>query len=190
VFGRLTEVALLVALISQVSAAQTYFPPGIPEDTSDHALVLKALREPSLWELSRRDPSAEAYRFLYLRERDRPASIRFLVSKSGSTGWFYRRMCAGRGDQPGGIREYGMSWSWKSRTASFLAIIEDQGFWNLATLDARVSGCQSHWIIEGIRQGQYHVVDRCSPDPADPARVIAAHAMKWGNLRIQKSRIY
>jgi hypothetical protein len=190
VFGRLAEGFALVVLIAQVSAAQTYFPPGIPEDTSGYELVLKALREPSLWELSRQNPSAEAYRFLYLRERDRPASIRLVVGKSGSTGWFYRRMSSGQGDQPGGIREYGMSWSWKSRTAAFLSIVEDEGFWNLATLAGPVSGCRSHWIIEGVKQGRYHLVDRCSPDPADPVRVIASRAMKWGNLRISRSRIY
>jgi hypothetical protein len=99
-------------------------------------------------------------------------------------------MSSGQWEQPGGIREYGMSWSWKSRTASFLATVDDQGFWNLPTVAGPFSECQSHWIIEGVRQGRYHLVDRCSPDPADPVRVIAARAMKWGNLRIQKSRIY
>jgi hypothetical protein len=74
-------------------------------------------------------------------------------------------MSSGQGDQPGGIREYGMSWSWKSRTAAFLYIVEDEGFWNLATLAGPVSGCRSHWIIEGVKQGRYHLVDRCSPDP-------------------------
>ena len=57
-FGRLTQGFALVVLASQVGAAQTYFPPGIPEDTSGYALVLKALREPSRFGTLRPKPIA------------------------------------------------------------------------------------------------------------------------------------
>jgi hypothetical protein len=93
-------------------SAQTYFPPGVlagkPEAGQVAAIqyskFLRSLHEPSLWELAQQDSKVEAYRLLWLREVDRPASIRFLV-KPGGTGWFYRRMTTGKGGtQPGRIR--------------------------------------------------------------------------------------
>jgi hypothetical protein len=183
-------------------SAQTYFPPGVlagtPEAsqaaTNQYSKFLRSLREPSLWELAQQDPKAEAYRLLWLREFDRPASIRFVVKPAG-TGWFYRRMTNGKGGtQPGRIVDSGMSWSWKSRTASFRSTIERAGFWNLPTLangdESAIPACRAHWILEGIKNGQYHVVDRCSPDQTDPIRVIGMRAMKLGNLRVHGRDVY
>lgn len=183
-------------------SAQTYFPPGVlagtPEAsqaaTNQYSKFLRSLREPSLSELAQQDPKAEAYRLLWLREFDRPARIRFVVKPAG-TGWFYRRMTTGKGGtQPGRIVEYGMSWSWKSRTASFLGTIEGAGFWNLPTLvygdENAIPACRAHWILEGIKNGQYHVVDRCSPDQTDPVSVIGMRAMKLGNLRVHGRDVY
>jgi len=183
-------------------SAQTYFPPdvlaGTPEASqvaaNQYSKFLRSQHEPSLWELAQQDPKAEAYRLLWLREFDRPASIRFVV-KPGGTGWFYRRMTTGKGGtQPGRIVEYGKSWSWKSRTASFLGTIAGAGFWNLPTLvygdGNAIPACRSHWILEGIKNGQYHVVDRCSPDQTDPVRVIGMRVMKLGNLRVHGRNVY
>ena len=89
--------------------AQIYFPPGVLAGTTEasevaanrYSAVLRSMHEPSLMELAQRDPKAEIYRFLWLRESDHPASIRF-VTKPGGTGWFYRRMTSGKsGAQPG-----------------------------------------------------------------------------------------
>jgi len=189
-----------LTLTTGMCAAQTYFPTSVlghtPEASNAAAMrytaFLRALHEPSLFELAQRDPKAEAYRFLWLRESDRPAAIRFM-KKPGGTGWFYRRMTTGTGGSvPGHIGEYGMSWSWKSRTASFLSTVEDSGFWKLPTLAEGDggSGCRAHWIIEGVKNGQYHVVDRCSPDLSDPVRLIGTRAMKLGNLRVRGSHVY
>ena len=92
------------------------------------------------------------------------------------------------------MTEYGMSWAWKSRAASFLSTVEGAGFWNLPTLGDTGgdpnAACRAHWILEGIKNGQYHVVDRCSPDQADPVRVIGVLAMKLGNLRVHGRSVY
>jgi hypothetical protein len=193
---------ILLTLTVKSGNAQTYFPPGVLADTPDasdaaanrYSNSLRSMHEPSLFELAQRDPGAEAYRLLWLRDFDHPAVIRFVRKPSGS-GWFYRRMTPGTGaGQPGRNTEYGMSWSWKSRTASFLKTIEDAGFWNLPTLENTVGNsipvCRSHWILEGIRNGQYHVVDRCSPDETDPVRAVGMRAMKLANLRVHKGKVY
>ena len=172
---------------------QSYFPVGaLPEAAALHyARFLTAMHEPSLHALSRQNPGAEAYRLLWLRSDQRPATIRF-VRKDGGTGRFYRRMTGGSGSTlPGGLREYGMSWSWKSRTASFLSTIDDAGFWSLAGGGSDTPGfCRSHWILEGVRQGQYRVIDRCSPPETDPIRIIGVRAMRLANLRVHGSQIY
>lgn len=182
-----------LALAASSTFAQTFFPAGALPDTSAirYTQFLQALHEPSLFELANRNPSAEAYRLLWLRDNDRPASIRFAIKPSG-TGWFYRHMTGGTGStQPTGLRENGMSWSWKSRTVSFLKTVDDTGFWssgNSASSSQRI--CRSHWILEGVRRGQYRVVDRCSPDEHDPVRIIGIRAMRLGNLKVHGRQIY
>jgi hypothetical protein len=185
--------AAAFALAASSAFAQTFFPPGALTDASAirYTQFLRALHEPSLFELASRDTSAEAYRLLWLRDNDRPASIRFAIKPSGR-GWFYRRMTGGTGStQPTGLRENGMSWSWKSRTASFLKTVEDTGFWSPPNNAPSSQGvCRSHWILEGVRRGQYRVVDRCSPGEDDPVRIIGVRAMRLANLKVHGRQIY
>jgi hypothetical protein len=199
---RITAAFVFLTLAVQFGNAADYFPAGILGRTpaaseaaaNRYSTFLESMHEPSLLELAQRDPNAEVYRLLWLREFDRPASIRFVMKPNG-TGWFYRRLTSGKGGaQPGRISDSGMSWSWKSRTASFLSAVGRAGFWNLPTIadgDPNVAPeCRSHWILEGIRNGQYHVVDRCSPDQSDPILVVGVLAMKLGSLRVHGSRVY
>jgi hypothetical protein len=183
----------LILTAAEPAFPQTYFPAGaLPDAAAVHyARFLMAMREPSLYELANQNPGAEAYRLLWLRSDQRPASIRFVVKPKG-TGWLYRRMTGGSGStQPRGLHQYRMSWSWKSRTASFLTTIGDAGFWNLPTGDsAGPAPCRSHWILEGVRQGQYRVFDRCSPPETDPVRIIGVRAMKLANLKVHGRQIY
>jgi len=180
-------------LVASSTVAQTFFPPDALPDSSAirYTRFLQALHEPSLFELAGRDPNAEAYRLLWLRDHDRPASIRFVINARGR-GWFYRHMTGGTGStQPTGLRESGMSWSWKSRTASFLKTVDETGFWSLPESPASSqSPCRSHWIVEGVRRGQYRVIDRCSPGADDPIRVIGVRTMRLGNLRVHGRQIY
>ena len=114
------------------------------------------------------------------------------VLRSSLRGWFYRRMTGGTGStQPTGLRENGMSWSWKSRTATFLKTVDDSGFWTLPDGAPSLKGvCRSHWILEGVRGGQYRVIDRCSPAEDDPIRIIGIRAMRLASLRVHGRNIY
>jgi hypothetical protein len=191
-FRMLWLIALALAAAER-AFPQAYFPAGaFPQTAADrYTRFLTAIHEPSLYELSRQKPDAEAYRLLWLRSDARPASVRFAV-KPGGSGWFYRRMTGGTGSTlPGGLREYGRSWSWNSRTGSFLRTIDDVGFWSLAAVGSDTQDfCRSHWILEGVRQGQYRVIDRCSPPESDPIRTIGVRAMRLANLRVHGDQIY
>jgi hypothetical protein len=191
--SRVLWLAALALTAGEPAFPQTYFPAGALAEPAAirYARFLTAMHEPSLYELSGQKPDTEAYRLLWLRSDRSPVSIRFLA-KPGGTGWFYRHVIGGSGStQPGRSRQNGMSWSWKSRTASFLKMIDDSGFWSLTTDGSDTPDvCRSHWILEAVRQGQYRVIDRCAPPEGDPIRVIGVRAMKLANVRVHGDQVY
>lgn len=181
--------ALLLAPV--LLPAQQYFPPGTLANDAQYSKYLKALREPSLWELSQKDPQAEVYRFLWLRSAHHPVAIRVTVRPSGS-GWIYARMTSGTGGaQPGGIRRSRTSWLRKGLTQEWLAAIDGVHFWELPA-DAKGTDRSdgAHWIFEGVRNGQYHVVERWSPADGDPARAMGVLALRLARFRIRPAEVY
>jgi hypothetical protein len=86
--GSVSRGALLL-LASCNAYGQQYFPPGsLGHDHQRDEFAnqwyskhLMALREPSLWETSQLDLTAEAYRFLYLRSFHHPISVRLVVAQ-------------------------------------------------------------------------------------------------------------
>jgi hypothetical protein len=67
----------------------------------------------------------------------------------------------------------------------------DAGFWSLATGGSDTPDfCRSHWILEGVRRGQYRVIDRCSPPESDPIRIIGVRAMRLANLKVHGDQVY
>lgn len=191
-----------VGLAAAPLSAQ-YFPAGVlgstlSEDefrTNWYSRNIKALHEPSLWEVSRQNPKAEVYRFLYVRTFDHPISIRLVVRKSGS-GWINTHITGGAaGYDPGRIVQYRISWLTKGKTQSFVTALNSADFWNMPThIDPpkdviQLDGAQ--WILEGVKNGQYHIVDRWSPEAADPVRAIGLLALKLGRVRhLRSSEIY
>jgi hypothetical protein len=200
-----TVLCLLIAGVGTLHAQQ-YFPPGVLGTTTQehdfkanwYAKELKALHEPSLWELSQ-DPNVEAYRFLWVRTFDHPIAARLVVRASGS-GWMHARMTSGQGGyKPGRIIRWGVSWLTKAKTQSLLQALAAADFWNLPTLagpNAGPDGVQrigvdgAQWIVEGVKNGQYHVVDRWSPETGDPVREIGMLSLKLGRFRIRSGGVY
>ncbi|HXB71414.1 MAG TPA: hypothetical protein VNY05_24480 [Candidatus Acidoferrales bacterium] len=101
---RLAAAFCILTLAAAVLPAQQYFPPGVPESKANwYSRHLKALHEPSLWELSLHDPKAEVYRFVWLRAFHHPIAVRLVVRTSRS-GWLNSRMTTGEGGhEPGRI---------------------------------------------------------------------------------------
>jgi hypothetical protein len=200
--ARLPVSLISLLLASSVLLAQDYFPPGaLGKDAASHQFSvdwyskhLKALHEPSLWELSRKDPHAEVYRFLWLRSFDHPIAVRLVIRASGS-GWMNSRMTSGQGGfEPGGITRYNVFWLTKAKTQEFLNALQSANFWNLPALlesnehSVELDGAQ--WIVEGVRNGRYHVVDRWSPEKGDPVREFGLVALKLGRFKIRSGELY
>jgi hypothetical protein len=195
------RLALLVTAAATLGA-QTYFPPHIlgdsPEDEASrirwYENHLRAMREPSLWDLSRNNTSVEVYRFLWLRSFDQPIAVRLVVTPTG--GLLISKATSGKAGFGSGrlIRDRESVLS-KESTSWFLQGVDRVDFWNAPSRDNRsaktseVSGAE--WIIEGVRGGRYHVIDRWSPDSNDPAHVLGIMlVINLARLRLLYQQVY
>jgi hypothetical protein len=136
-----------------------YFPPDFPPNWYEGDL--KALHEPSLWEASKTQ-KAQSFRFVLLRSFYHPIAIRINVRPDGTSS-LIRKMTSGVTGEPGRLIQSRTVALNREQTGRFLEMVEQNNFWKLPpTLDDRgVDGAQ--WIVEGVRDGVYHVVDRWSP---------------------------
>jgi hypothetical protein len=108
------------------------------------------------------------------RERsfDQPIAVRVDVNADG-TSRLTIKMATGAGGYAAGklVRSdtYKLT---REKTVWFLGKIEENKFWELPSVDrSRIGADGAAWVIEGVKNGSYHVVDRWSPDNG-PVRVI------------------
>ncbi len=153
-----------------------YFPSGVFDTSAPstkgnwYACTLGALNEPSLFAL-RNDKSIQVYRFLWLPSFHRPISVRLTVNADG-TGSIVTRSV----DSHAGLLTKPASDTGKVIRDETSVIDEDQvkevlvrlqgfSFWSMPTEDEQAAFGEdgAQWILEGLRRGEYHVVDRWSP---------------------------
>ena len=133
-----------------------YFPPDFPPNWYEGDL--KALKEPSLWESSKTQ-KAQSFRFLLLRSFQHPIAVRLNLRTDG-TSLLIRKMTSGVTGHPGRLIQNRTCIVNREQTSRFLVQVERSNFWNLPPVleDRGVDGAQ--WIVEGIRDGACHIVDR------------------------------
>jgi hypothetical protein len=148
------------------------------ENCSKH---LEAMDEPSLWK--QRKDCRHNYRFLWLRTFDKPICIRLTINRDGGAILFAKRTSWKGGWDPGVIVDYKTKALQAHRVNQFLEKIESIDFWELPT--CKKEGCidMARWILEGVRDGKYHIVHRCSPggDFADTALLL----IKYSDLEVE-----
>jgi hypothetical protein len=188
-------ITLLLALPASF-AQQQFFPnkvfgetPELDNGTSKwYSSQLRALQEPSLWALSKTE-SSQSYRFLWLRTWDHPISVRFDVNDDG-TGRLVTKMSSGTGGyDPGKLVLDHTRQITKEQTASLLLKVETAAFWGLPTNETTGGRDGAKWIIEGVHQGDYHIVDRWSPR-SGPVRDVALQLMHLADLEIPAEKLY
>lgn len=188
--------------------AQPYFPPGrLGADLEGHEFAatwysthLRALKEPSLVAMAS-DRQAHAYRFLWLRSFDPPIALRLDVSADGS-GTLTVKATSGKGGfDPGALVTSRRRVMPRSEVRRFLARLATARYWELPTrfeqmvkvepggitVTLQVDGAQ--WIVEGVRSGRYHVVDRWSPR-SGAYREAALWLLRRSGLSIDPETIY
>jgi hypothetical protein len=164
-----------------------YFPPGVfdtsPHSSSDtwYAYTLNALEEPPLFPL-RSNGSVQVYRFLWLPSFQRPISVRLTINSDGSGSIVARSVDLHTGllqKVPSDTAKLILDTTRdvdKAQVQDVLGQLQRFAFWEMPTEEAQAAPQVPHgtivrlpeldgsrWILEGIRGGEYHVVDRWSP---------------------------
>jgi hypothetical protein len=160
-------------LLSGSVSAQRYFPDHAfsTDDSANQFKIdwysknLKALEEPSLWELSQ-ESKQQVYRFLWLRTFHHPVAVRIEFQSDGSASVTVKVTDGAGGYAPGNLVENRANQFSRIRVKWFLDRVDELKYWNLPTEEAKngvidLDGAQ--WILEATRNGHYKIVDRWSP---------------------------
>lgn len=119
--------------------------------------------EPSLFGMSK-SSFQETYRFLLLPSFGKPICIRLTILDDG-TGELVGKMTNGSGGGPPGILVHDATLKvTKLQVEDFRKKIESIGFWDMKTRTSIFGMDGERWIMEGIRNGKYHIVDRWTTD--------------------------
>ena len=121
---------------------------------------LKAMNEPILKSLT---SPAEVYRFTWLRSFHNPVAVR--MERKGEDLKVFWKLCSGAGGyDPGRMiidREKKID---RKQWDQFMDLLSAMDFRGMKSVDENQTGLDgAQWILEGIQDGNYHVVDRWSP---------------------------
>jgi hypothetical protein len=193
----------LILIGAVVGSAAEYFPAGVLGDTSEqhrfhadwYSKHLAAMGEPSLLEVSRRDSTAEVYRFLWLRTFHHPILVRLAVRNDGTARLTLKETDGKGGYEPGKLIRNTTAKLSKQQNQWFLDRLEDIGLWKLPTRkppkDGVVGLDGAQWIAEASKAGRYHIVDRWSPLPGDPIHAFGTILMiDFAHLKLLHQDVY
>lgn len=159
--------ALCVApACSEPVADKSHFPTGLSGLFSPafprlwYSKHLVAMGEPALFQAD--DQAPEVYRFLWLRTFHWPVALRLQNTGDLKT-LVVKQLNRAGGYEPGvltvnqeieiGAREWD----------TFVRLLDGANYWHLATNKEVMGTDGAQWILEAVKDGQYHVVDRWSP---------------------------
>lgn len=157
--------------------------------------ALKHLMEPSLLGKLQADANYHAYRFLLLRSFRAPVSIRITARDDGSADLvakLFEKSEQGKGESLA-HRDLRLP----NRTMQeLLEDIGKAGFWQM---EAEVNPTPlngedgskipvppvhgERWILEGVKYGKYHIVDRWSPDPVSKYAELGSKFLRLAELK-------
>ncbi|MHB8539703.1 MAG: hypothetical protein ACYDCD_01990 [Candidatus Acidiferrales bacterium] len=194
-------ITILFLLSAAPALAQSqYFPKGTFAEKGDaetlvvtwYSHALKSLEEPSLWKLSQNDKHAIVYRFLWLRSFHHPVAIRVIIAPDGTAELITKVSGGAGGYAPGPLIESQTKRLSAIDVKDLLEQMNSANFWELPTEEKRASfGIDgARWILEGIQDGNYHVVDRWSPTKGEYRTLCGFFVSKLARLRIPKNEIY
>ncbi len=122
---------------------------------------LAALHEPRLADAVGSD--GEGYRFLWLRSFDSPIAVR--VQRSGTDLVVTTSQTSGSAffKAPALVRRDSVQLP-RAAWEELQHELDTEEFWNLPRTSSRTGLDGDQWILEGIRSGRYHIVDRWTPE--------------------------
>jgi len=155
-----------------------------------YSAQLRALEEPSLFELAS-NPLSHSYRFLWLRTFNHPIAIRVDIKPDG-TGTLMIKMASGAGGYaPGTLIENTSQALDETQIRSFLALVDRVNFWTVPNpVDDQAGTDGSQWIIEGLKSGKYHVVDRWTPESGPAYDLGVFFVFDLAKMSLPKREVY
>jgi hypothetical protein len=170
---------------------QRYFPRGrlSANDWQDrfkanwYSRSLTVMKEPSLSVGQKRE--TESYRFLWLRSFDNPIVVRIWRSES-NVYLITKQLDGDGGHHPGKLVVN------KSRSLSmkewdeFTALLQQSSYWTQPTTIDDLGNDGAQWILEGAKEGRYHIVDRWTPKTDDPHRKACWYLLELSGLKPEK----
>lgn len=185
-----TSAGKRVEIANPVERSFNYFPETMVDEfrAQWYGRFLDALKEPSLWERSKTTPD-QSYRFTWLRSFHHPVVIRIDVRPDGICEITAKVGLGAGGYDPGMLIRNETRPLLKVQSTWFVNQIALK-FWNAPREDdKRLGNDGAQWIIEGVKNGQYQVTDRWSPD-AGPIRELGLAMIGLADLRIPSDEIY
>src|SRR5262245_28658085 len=125
--------------------------------------ILNILQEPSLFVLSN-DSKVQCYRLIWLPAFEKNTAV-LLTIKSDDTGTLDVKIMNGPGEnEPARLIESKTIQASQQQVADFLHLLDKANFWHLPVRDERRGIDGATFIIEGVKDGKYQVVQRWSPE--------------------------
>ena len=155
---------------------------------------LSALEEPVLYNLK---TTKEIYRFTLLRGLDEPVSVR--IEKEGDQVYLFAKMTDVEKELSGIIEPGILIMNTKKKInieywEEYLTRLDKINYWKMearekvkiekGTIFVQTDG--SHWILEGLKKGQYHFVERWGPDQSNIFRKCCEYLLELSDLKIEK----
>jgi hypothetical protein len=174
-----------------------YFPTGVfaaNPDLSDfcarwYSKHLRAMGAESLLSAST-DKQTRAYRFLWLRTFHHPIASLLRIRPDGSGQLDSVKLTGAGGYEPGGILTTQSVEISKEQVDKFEALISAADFWASPTPDLNTSGKDGAlWILEGVKEQKYHVVDRWTPKDG-AYREACLYLLGLSKIEVNKKEIY
>jgi len=147
---------------------------------------LYALKEPVIKDYK---GSNEIYRFTWLRSFDHPITIR--LQNHGVGIQLFAKMTSGAGGYESGKITWDTTFTIsKNQWNDFIALADKARFWQMP-IDAYRNGKDgAEWIMEGVRDKQYHWVNRWSPADTDNFKSTCEYLLKLSKVRLNSKRFY
>lgn len=157
--------------IGEISISKSgYFPEGIfsgnwkgRDDFINnwYASHLYAMNEQSL--ISGFDENKEVYRFLWLRSFHHPIFVR-VQRKNGKIMLFSKEMNGAGGYKPGESIRFEYKNLNDEQWCNFESLLEKANYWKMPTNHKDSGNDGAQWILEGVKDNRYHIVDRWTPE--------------------------
>jgi hypothetical protein len=146
------------------------------------------MHEPSLSKASK-DNSLVAYRFLWLRTFHSPIAIRLTMRIDG-TGTLTGKMTNGAGGYNAGNLTWNENHEFtRAQVEKILGLLRNAAFWSAPSKDGTGGNDGAQWILEGVENGRYHVVDRWSPEKSDFEQ-LCLFMIEQSKIRVEAKEIY